>query len=143
MNRALIAIALLSLTYPPAGTAQTTMQTASVTAPMSPHEAHDLMKSAHTGEQYKQLAGYFHGQEAKYRTKANAAKVEWDRRAQVKIELFQRYPRPVDRAQRLYESYVADANSAALKAGRYDQLAADSLDMTSNSPQPRGTSSNR
>ena len=123
MNRPLIIVALLSLASPLAGTAQTTTQTASVTAPMSPHEAHDLMKSAHSVDQYKELAGYFHQREADYRAKAAAEKIERDRRAEVNASLYQKYPRPVDSAQYLYDSYVADANAAALQAQRYDQLA--------------------
>jgi len=124
MNRTLIIVAALSLTFPLAGMAQSAMQTASVTTPMSPREANGLMKSAHSSAQYKQLAGYFHQQEAKCRANAAAEKVERDRRAQVNAGLYQKYPRPVDSAQYLYESYVADADNAALQARRYDQLAA-------------------
>jgi hypothetical protein len=123
MNRALMVVAALSLTFPFTGTAQSTTQTASLSAPMTAHGAQALMKSAHTTEQYKQLAGYFHQQEAVYRAKAADEKAERDRRAQVSAGLYQKYPRPVDSAQSLYESYVSTADSAALQARHYDQLA--------------------
>jgi hypothetical protein len=125
MNRTLTIVALLSLASPLAGTAQTTMQTASLTPATSPREMHDLMKSAHSVAQYKELAGYFHQREADYRAKAAAEIIERDRRAEVNAGLYQKYPRPVDSAQTLYESYVADANSAALQARHYDQLASE------------------
>jgi hypothetical protein len=124
MNRTLIVVTLFSLTSSLAGTAQTTMQTAGVTAPMSSHDVQNLIRSAHSVAQYKELAQYFHQREADYRAEAAAAKIERDRRAEVNAGLYQKYPRPVDSAQNLYESYVADANTAALQARRYDQLAA-------------------
>ena len=73
--------------------------------------------------QYKQLADYFQQQEAKYRAEAAAEKIERDRRAQVNAGLMQKYPRPVDTAQYLYESYVSQADDAALQAQHFDQLA--------------------
>jgi hypothetical protein len=124
MNRASIVIASFFLVSPLVGIAQGTTQSASLISPMSPREARDLIKSAHSAEQYKQVAGYFHRQEAEYRAKAADEKTERDRRAAVNAGLYQKYPRPVDSAQNLYDSYVADANAAALQAQRYDQLAA-------------------
>jgi hypothetical protein len=122
MNRTLQVVATLSLAFPLAAIAQST-QTASVTAPVSAQEVHELIKSAHTSTQYKELASYYHQQEAGYRAKAAAEKVERDRRAQVDAGLYQKYPRPVDSAQALYDSYISSADSAALQARHYDQLA--------------------
>jgi hypothetical protein len=124
MNRTLVLVATLSLALPLAGMAQPTTQTANLSAPMTPREVHSLMLSAHSSAQYQQLAGYFHQQEAKFRAEAAAEKAERDRRAQVNAGLMQKYPRPVDSAQYLYESYVANADSAALQAQHFDQLAA-------------------
>jgi len=124
MNRTMVLITALSLTIPVAGMAQPTTQTASLTAPISAHELHSLMLNAHSAAQYQQLAGYFHQLETKYRAEAAAEKAERDRRAQVNAGLMQKYPRPVDSAQYLYESYVSQADSAALQAQHFDQLAA-------------------
>ena len=55
---------------------------------------------------------------------AATEKLESDRRAQVNAGLYQKYPRPVDTAQHLYETYLADADSAAAQAKHYDELAA-------------------
>jgi hypothetical protein len=122
MNRILI-VAALAFSFPLAGLTQSTTQAANVTMPMSPREVHSLIKSAHSSEQYKQLAGYFHQREADDRAKAAAEKVELDRRAAVNAGLYQKYPRPVDAAKSIYDSYVSDADSAALQARHYDQLA--------------------
>ena len=124
MNRTMVLITALSLTIPLAGMAQPTSQTANLTAPLSGRELHSLMLNAHSAAQYQQLAGYFHQMEAKYRAEAAAEKAERDRRAQVNAGLMQKYPRPVDTAQYLYESYVSQADSAALQAQHFDQLAA-------------------
>ena len=80
MNRSLVLAATLSLAFPFAGMAQSSMQTASLSAPMTPREVHSLMRSAHDSAQYKQIAGYFHQQEAKFRAEAAAEAVERDRR---------------------------------------------------------------
>ena len=124
MNRSLVLVATLSFALPSAGMAQSTAQTASLSTPISPREVHTLMLSAHSSAQYQQLAGYFHQQEARYRAEAATEKIERDRRAQVNAGLAQKYPRPVDSAQYLYESYVSQADSAALQAQHFDQLAA-------------------
>lgn len=122
MNRILLLVATLSFAFPLAATAQST-QTASVTAPMSPRDLQSLVKTAHSRAQYTELASYFRQQEADYRAKAAAEKAERDRRAQVNAALYQKYPRPVDSAQYLYESDITNADSAALRARHYDQLA--------------------
>jgi hypothetical protein len=122
MNRTLIAAVAL-ITFPLLGIAQSTTQIANLSSPMTPQQVHSLIKSAHSTEEYRQLSGYFHQQEAVYRAKATDEKTERDRRAQVNAGLYQKYPRPVDSAQSLYESYISTADNAALQARHYDQLA--------------------
>ena len=125
MNRTRFAVVTLSLMLPLAVAAQSNVQTANMSAPMAGHEVQSLIKSAHSSAQYTQIAGYYHQREAMYRAKAAEEKAERDRPAQVNAALMQKYPRPVDSAQYLYESYLSDANSAAVQAQHYDQLAAD------------------
>jgi hypothetical protein len=121
MNRIVIAVAATLLISHVAVLAQT--QTANLTTPLSPSQARDLMKSAHTGAEYTRLADYFHQRETVYRAKAADEKVEMDRRAQVNSPLYQKYPRPVDTAKALYDSYTTTADSAALQARHFDELA--------------------
>ena len=123
MNRTSVTFAaVLALAFPVVGIAQSNSQT-NVTAPISATEVRALAKSAHTSAEYSQLASYYHQQEAKYRAEAAAEKTERDRRASVNAGLTQKYPRPVDSAQYLYESYSASADQAAVQAQHYDQLA--------------------
>jgi hypothetical protein len=123
MNRTRFVVATLSLMLPLAVAAQSNIQTANMSAPMTGHEVQSLIRTANSSAQYKQIADYYHQQEAMYRAKAAEEKAERDRRAQVNAALMQKYPRPVDSAQYLYESYSSDANSAAVQAQHYYQLA--------------------
>jgi hypothetical protein len=138
MNRILIPAAVLCLAFPVAALAQSASETANLTPQLPAQQIHELIRSAHTPADYKQLAGYYHQQEAKYRAEAAAEKIERDRRAQVNAGLYQKYPRPVDSAQYLYESYTTDADQAALKAQHYEQLASGQNDHNqqfANAPQ--------
>jgi hypothetical protein len=124
MNRTRFTVVTLSLLLPLAVAGQSNVQTANMSAPMTGHEVQSLIKSANSSAQYKQVADYYHQREAMYRAKAAEEKAERDRCGQVNASLMQKYPRPVDSAQYFYESYLSDANSAAIKAQHYDQLAA-------------------
>ena len=123
-RRSKVLAAILSIAFPLAGMAQSNPQTASVTAPLSATQVRALLKSAHSDAEYKQLGSYYRQEEAKFRAEATAEKAERDRRASVNASLMQKYPRPVDSAQYLYESYVTSADRAALQAQHYEQLAA-------------------
>ena len=95
MNRTRFAVVTLSVMLPLAVAAQSNVQTANMSTPMTGHEVQSLVKSAHSSAQYTQIAGYYHQQEAMYRAKAAEEKAERDRRAQVNAALMQKYPRPV------------------------------------------------
>ena len=123
MNRIVASVVTLVFALPFAGVAQPLNQTTSQPTSLSSQELHSLLKSAHSTADYQQLAGYYHQQEAKYRAEAAQEKIERDRRAQVNASLYQKYPRPVDSAQYLYESYLESAGHAALQAQHYEQLA--------------------
>ncbi len=125
MNQRLLISAALALTVLLFST-QSPAQTPATPAHLTHHDLANLMANAHTTGQFKQLAAYFHSQESEYRAKAAAEKIERDRRAQVNAGLYQKYPRPVDSAEYLYESYVASADQAAAQALHYDQLASQS-----------------
>ena len=122
MNRIAIATAAILLISPIASLAQSS-QTASLATPVSPREVRSLIKSAHSTAEYQQLAGYFHQREADYRSKAATEKIELDRRSKVNAGLYQKYPRPVDSAKSLYDSYVSSADSDARQAKHFDELA--------------------
>jgi hypothetical protein len=126
MSRRALASAILSLVLPVGGAAQSIPNTAAPPTHLTRQELSNLLKTAHSSAEYRQLAAYYREREADYRAKAAAEKIERDRRAQVNAALYQKYPRPVDSAQYLYESYLVDADQAAAKAQHYEQLAARS-----------------
>jgi len=142
MNRILLLASVSLLTFPLVGIAQSTTQTASLSAPLTAHDAHSLMKGAHSVAEYKELAGYFHQQEAEYRARQLMKRLSWTAGPQVNAGLYQKYPRPVDSARSLYESYLTSANSDALEAQHYDQLAAGEVSMIGNWQHRLRTSSN-
>jgi hypothetical protein len=97
------------------------------------HDTRTLMKSANSKAQYQRLATYFYQQEVHYRAEAAAEKIERNRRAQVNAGMMQKYPRPVDSAQYLYQSYLSQADKAALQAHHYDLLAGPPAEQTTDS----------
>jgi hypothetical protein len=123
MKFLLTAAATLSLAIPTVGSAQVPMLSASFNAPISTREAHTLAKSANSSTQYLQLASYFHEREADYLAKAEAERMERNRRFQIHAALYKKFPNPVDSAEALYDSYVYEANHAALQARHYQKLA--------------------
>ena len=121
MNRILKVVAAVSLAIPLAGMAQPATQSAQLTK----QEVRDLKQNAHESAQFKQLADYYHQQEAAYRAKAAEEKVEWDRRQQMDpYGTAVKIPSPANSAQRLYESYTYEAEHNSDLANHYEQLAA-------------------
>ncbi len=124
MNRKPFIIATLSLVLPLAAMSEPISQVSNHPIHLSSHELRNLMQNAHDSAQYKQLGVYFRQQEAQSRAKAAAELIERNQRAQNTMGSAQKYPRPVDSAQYLYDSYVQSAEQAAAHAQHYEQLAA-------------------
>jgi hypothetical protein len=99
------------------------MQAISATAPLPTRTARHLMKTANKPAKDAKLAAYCYQREAQYRAEAIDEKAERDRPAQVNAGLYGEYPRPMDAAEALYESYLSSANDAANKARELDQFA--------------------
>ena len=87
-------------------------------------EVRQQMQNAHNPEQYQSLAIYFRQQEKSYLVKAASEKLLWEARAQNTVGSGQKYPRPVDSAHYLYDSYAYDADRSGKLAAQYEQLAA-------------------
>jgi hypothetical protein len=129
MNRILKVVAAVSLAVPLAGMAQPVAQTANQPTQLTKQQLRDLTKTAHESAQFKQLADYYRQQEADYRAKAAEEKIEWDRRAQMDpYGTAVKIPSPANSAERLYESYVYEADHNGELASHYDQLAATPQD---------------
>lgn len=75
---------------------------------------------AHTHEQYRMLAAYFHSRENFYHAQATEEKIEWERRKQVQASVVMKYPTPADSARNLYDYYNYKAAEMAKKAAKYE-----------------------
>jgi hypothetical protein len=125
MNRILKVVAVFSLAAPLAGVAQPVAQTANQPTQMTKQELRELKQTAHESAQFKQIADYYHQQEAKFRAEAAEEKADWDRRQQMDpYGTAEKIPNPADSARRLYESFSYEADHSAELANHYDQLAA-------------------
>jgi hypothetical protein len=120
MKSTLSSLVVLALALPLAAAAQPTTSS----EPMGKQQVRTLEKTAHSATEYQQLADYYHQKESQLRAQASAELAERDRRAQYTMGTAQKYPRPVDSAQYLYDSLTEQANEAAARAQHYDQLAA-------------------
>ena len=81
------------------------------------------MQSATTPEQYQALANYFRQQQESYLARAASEKITWEDRSRNSTGSGQKYPRPVDSAHYLYDSYRYSADHNGKLADRYEQLA--------------------
>jgi hypothetical protein len=93
-------------------------------AGMSPAQAEQMLHSARTVEQYQMLAGYFHARQLVFEEKAQAEKVEWDRRSQITAASYQKYPRPADSSRNRYEYFTYEAQQMAQQAAHFESLSA-------------------
>ncbi len=96
----------------------------SMNAGMSPAQAEQMLRSAHTVEQYKMLASYFHERQLVFEEKAQAEKQEWERRSQITAASYQKYPRPADSSRNRYEYFTYEAQQMSDQAAHYESLSA-------------------
>ena len=91
-------------------------------AGMSQAQAEQMLHSARTVEQYQMLAGYFHARQLVFEEKAQAEKLEWDRRSQITAASYQKYPRPADSSRNRYEYFTYEAQQMAQQAAHFESL---------------------
>jgi hypothetical protein len=92
--------------------------------PHSKAEVNQMVRGAHTAQQYHILAGYFRAQQQKFESEAQSEKQEWERRSQNTTGLAQKYPRPVDSSKNRFEYFSYQADHMSQQASRYEELAA-------------------
>src|ERR1700683_4380469 len=93
-----------------------------VTTNYSSSELKSMMRNAHTQQDYQSLATYFRGRQQSFEQKAQAEKVEWDRRSQNVTSISEKYPRPVDSSRNRYEYFTYEAQQMSQQAAHYEQL---------------------
>jgi spore cortex formation protein SpoVR/YcgB (stage V sporulation) len=95
----------------------------SMNAGISHAQVEQMLRSAHTVEQYQMLASYFHARQVVFEEKAQSEKQEWDRRSQITAASYQKYPRPADSSRNRYEYFTSEAQQAGDQAAHYGSLA--------------------
>lgn len=92
--------------------------------PFSKDQITAMMRTAHTADQYRTLAGYFRAQEQSFEQKALSEKQEWDRRSANVTSIAAKYPRPVDSSRNRYEYFSCKAHQMEQNAAHYESLSA-------------------
>ena len=79
----------------------------------SKKQIREMMRDAHTPEQYRVLGEWFRSQEQMFDEKAAAEKKEWEQRVG---------GYKVDPARNLYDYYVEEAKETGARAAEYERL---------------------
>lgn len=96
---------------------------ASPSATYSHTELKAMIRSAHTQQQYQDLASYFRTRQQYFLQQAAAEKVEWERRSQNIVGIEAKYPRPVDSSRNRYEYFSYEADQMRIQADHFQSLA--------------------
>lgn len=91
---------------------------------LSRKDLHRLERSAHTADEYQELANYFRGRARGYRKQADEAMEEWTYRMQFFSSLYDKYPSPADSSRNRFEYFKYEEQQMDLKARRYEKLSA-------------------
>lgn len=83
----------------------------------------DMARAAHTPDQYSELADYYQARRRMFVRQASEEMDLWAQRNAVITPLSEKWPRPVDSARNLYDSYLYQAAKSAARAARYSDLA--------------------
>ncbi len=124
MIRTLIAACIVTLALTGVGNAQGATSSSQSGTHFTKAQLKQMLRDAHTPEQYKALASYYDEQSKSYLQQAADEKKEWERRSQNVQGVAAKYPRPSDSARNLYEYYMYKASESTSLEANYDQLAA-------------------
>jgi hypothetical protein len=114
------AVAVLAIV----GSAPVVMPQSGSAAKLSRADLRQMERSAHTAEQYEDLASYFRMRELSYHKRADAEMEEWTRRMQFSISLYAKYPAPADSSRNRYEYFKYEQRQMDGQAAHYENLAA-------------------
>jgi len=85
-------------------------------------ELQKMIAEAHTPQQYQVLATYFRVKQQTLEQQAQSEKVEWDRRSQITVSVYQKYPRPADSSRNRYEYFTYEAQQMGQQAAHFEGL---------------------
>jgi hypothetical protein len=122
MNKKICSAVILSFALSGVVSAQVTSSPAANGAQYTNSQLKQMVRDAHTPEQYGALAAYYASRQSFYAKQAAEEQQEWVRRSQNIVSIAAKYPRPVDSARYLYEYYGLMARESGQLAGKYRQL---------------------
>lgn len=103
-------------------------------APTVPNYSHaeikQMIRTAHTGDQYQELATYYRARQQSFKQQARSEKTEWVRRILNETGPAEKYPRPVDSSRNRYEYFEYEAGKMGEQAARYEGLLASSSSVS-------------
>jgi len=87
-------------------------------------EVRQMIRDAHSVEQYKTLASFFRARQQAFEQQAQSEKAEWDRRSQIAAASYEKYPRPADSSRNSYEYFTYEASQMSQQAAHFESLSA-------------------
>jgi len=118
----LFAAFILSCALVGIGSAQQAATSPETSVHYTKAQVKQLVRDAHSPDQYRALASYYGEQQTSYMKQAAEEKQEWVRRSQNIAGVAAKYPRPVDSARNLYEYYMYKASEMQTLSLKYNQL---------------------
>ena len=91
---------------------------------LSNAELKQMEQSAHTPEQYGELASYFRSRQQDFRQQAISEVPLMAWRSQFTFSLAAKYPRPYDSSRNRYDYFMYETHQMSQKAAYYEGLAA-------------------
>ena len=124
MIRRLFALSVISIALTTAASAQEAVSPAGSHSRYTHRQLKQMIRDAHTPEQYSAIANYYAGLQREYLRKAEEERQEWIRRSKDVIWTGAKTPRPMDSSRYAYQCYMSEATKAESAAAKYGQLAA-------------------
>ena len=122
MKKKICSLVILSFALSGIVSAQVTLGPAANGTQYTNSQLKQMVRDAHTPEQYSALAACYESRQSYYAKQAAEEQQEWMRRSQNIVSIAAKYPRPADSARYLYEYYGLMANESGQLAGKYRQL---------------------
>jgi opacity protein-like surface antigen len=124
MIRRLLAFSVVSIALATAASAQEAVSPSGSHSSYTHSQLKQMIREAHTREQYSALADYYTGLQRDYLRKAEEDRQEWVERSKGVTWTGAKTPRPMDFSRDAYQFDMSKATKAESAAAKYGQLAA-------------------
>jgi hypothetical protein len=124
MIRRLFALSLVSIVLATAASAQEAVAPSGSHSRYTHSQLKQMIREAHTRDQYNALADYYTGLQRDYLRKAEEDRQEWVERSKGVTWTGAKTPRPMDFSRDAYQFDMSKATKAESAAAKYGQLAA-------------------